>query len=528
MAQHLIGYQKRQYLENIIQDDVSEFKFYQGMIIEKGTQNVLNKLFDVLSVENEESLKFYEEWAVRVGQYGASSAFENIEFIIDESLIKNNPQGFELVKTPIDKADFIIRQTPSEIYLKPVNFQTDVWPAIDKNNTFLRIAGHVRPESVRSKLATIADILNEDITMYDDGDYVWCSFENQRWNVYRYSHMNIHVSDVTYDNNILTIVTMNPVDLVAGAYIGISNVVGFSGFYVVDSVDVNKIHIHKAGLTVTLPFVETGVILISKLSTALIPTINDIESVLPTRIKQNELVWTGISRDEPKESWIYNPVYMKNTIVPIHKTAGMQFGRSIVVNNAGTLLLSVQDTGEIWVLDRTNANMKWSFRQLMSVTTVNSNPDWSTLSMTLAVSADGQWLAVGYPNIGGLGFNTTNGMHVVKETGSGSAYQNQGMVSIYHKDNDNIFSLLYNIASPNPASSELFGSSLVFLDNKLLVGAPGHNMNAGIVYQYNYDTDWSYSSDTFVESLTTNYGKNLAVSNDRTVLTISASAEVFI
>ena len=86
----------------------------------------------------------------------------------------------------------------------------------------------------------------------------------------------------------------------------------------------------------------------------------------------------------------------------------------------------------------------------------------------------------------------------------------------------------YNIASPNPASSELFGSSMVFLDNKLLVGAPGHNMNAGIVYQYNYDTDWSYSSDTLVESLTTNYGKNLAVSNDRTVLTISASAEVFI
>ena len=28
VAQHLIGYQKRQYLSNIIQDDVSEFKFY--------------------------------------------------------------------------------------------------------------------------------------------------------------------------------------------------------------------------------------------------------------------------------------------------------------------------------------------------------------------------------------------------------------------------------------------------------------------------------------------------------------------
>jgi hypothetical protein len=89
VAQHLIGYQKRQYLSNIIQDDVSEFKFYQGMIIEKGTKNVLNKLFDVLSAAGQESITFYEEWALRVGQYGASQAFENIEFIIDEAEVKS-------------------------------------------------------------------------------------------------------------------------------------------------------------------------------------------------------------------------------------------------------------------------------------------------------------------------------------------------------------------------------------------------------------------------------------------------------
>jgi hypothetical protein len=59
VAQHLIGYQKRTYLENIIKDDVSQYKFYQGMIIEKGTQNVLNKLFDVLSSTGSESLQFY-------------------------------------------------------------------------------------------------------------------------------------------------------------------------------------------------------------------------------------------------------------------------------------------------------------------------------------------------------------------------------------------------------------------------------------------------------------------------------------
>ena len=32
VAQHLIGYQKRKYLENIINDDVSQYKFYKGFI----------------------------------------------------------------------------------------------------------------------------------------------------------------------------------------------------------------------------------------------------------------------------------------------------------------------------------------------------------------------------------------------------------------------------------------------------------------------------------------------------------------
>ena len=72
LAQHLIGYQKRKYLENIINDDVAQYKFFQGMIQDKGTKNVLNKLFDKLGSANKESLEFYEEWAVRAGRYGAT------------------------------------------------------------------------------------------------------------------------------------------------------------------------------------------------------------------------------------------------------------------------------------------------------------------------------------------------------------------------------------------------------------------------------------------------------------------------
>ena len=67
LAQHLIGFQNRTYLENIINDDISQFKFFQGAIQDKGTKNVLTKLFDKLGSASKDSLEFYEEWAIRVG-----------------------------------------------------------------------------------------------------------------------------------------------------------------------------------------------------------------------------------------------------------------------------------------------------------------------------------------------------------------------------------------------------------------------------------------------------------------------------
>jgi len=59
LAQHLIGYQPREYLSNIINDEVSQYKFYQGYIKEKGTANALTKLFDALASADKESLEFF-------------------------------------------------------------------------------------------------------------------------------------------------------------------------------------------------------------------------------------------------------------------------------------------------------------------------------------------------------------------------------------------------------------------------------------------------------------------------------------
>jgi len=93
------------------------------MIAEKGTQNVFNKLFGVLTLDNKESLTFYEEWAVRVGQYGASSAFAEVEFVLPEEKFKNNPQVIELVDKKTQNTGYSIQQIPSDIYVKPAEYE---------------------------------------------------------------------------------------------------------------------------------------------------------------------------------------------------------------------------------------------------------------------------------------------------------------------------------------------------------------------------------------------------------------------
>ena len=129
LAQHLIGYQKRQYLENIINDDVSQYKFYQGMIQDKGTKNSLTKMFDALASADKDSLEFYEEWAIKDGQYGAVDSFEEVDYLLDETAFKLTPQPVELVqRIESNDTDLIFKIQPYQVYQKTENYDHKPFP----------------------------------------------------------------------------------------------------------------------------------------------------------------------------------------------------------------------------------------------------------------------------------------------------------------------------------------------------------------------------------------------------------------
>ena len=537
-AQHLIGYQKRQYLENIIKDDVSEFKFYQGMIIEKGTQNVLNKLFDVLSAETQESIIFDEEWAVRVGQYGASAAFENIEFNLTESLFKNNPQGFELVNfVPAESTDFIIRQTPNDIYLKPLGYDNNPWPVVKNYIPYLRTPGYVRSNEVSATLVSIDNIVTQNIDNINNGNYIWCGFEGREWNVYKYVPSNLTVLNVTYDadNSELFLETDTLVTITPGEYIGIEgdkNLAGveqipFKGFYKVKRVELNVL-VLVASLKTSPIFVPSLIIPIFVLQSQRVSTIDYADTRLSSQPLNGDLLWTDNAGDGKWATWKFNQVYSSTEITSYLPTNGLEFGRTIALNKDGNLAAISSATGDILIYSKAVPGVPWSTIQRISkpfispdLTTWNSalsypigavvfyingwyrangtvSPNtipssnvvhWTKIyfSDVLAMSADGAWLAVGSPAASNVAVSlTVSELIAVSRNGIPSELVNQGVVSLYKKTTAGLFSLIETFTSPNAVNNERFGSNLAFGDNVLFVSAIGRGANTGRVYQLNY------------------------------------------
>lgn len=553
VAQHLVGYQPRRYLSNIIQDNVSEFKFYQGMIVEKGTHNVLNKLFDVLSADNKESLTFHEEWALRVGSYGAAQTFENIEFVLDEAGFKNNPQGFELVDVvDTTKADFIYRQTPNDIYLKPLGYNNNPWP-LGPTLPILRSPGYVRSSDVKVSLKTLDDVVDEDVTTFVEGDYVWVSFEKDEWNVYRYTNTNLNVTNVTYENEELTISCEDNIEISEGSYIGINQVTGFSGFYKVDSVIMNKLVIKTPGLTVPDPFVEQQRILVFVLTSQRVKNVKDtqgnildyaidrFDTVFTETIKDNELVWID---DNGNNKWVtmqYSPVFSRSEITNPSPEISTENGRKVLLSGSSNTSLVSNNLGKINVYYKAGQNTDWYQMQLIDPPFISNStqPGPTTLgSLTgdvLAVSTNGRWLATGTPQANSVctpveWINSStymigtvvlhNGLYYraiaavplntppvisslywdlveyvpVDRAGENSLLIEQGVISLYEKDANNTFTLVDTIISPAAQDAEYFGASIVFGNDIMLVSAPGYNNNAGRVYRYAYTTEVQTSS----------------------------------
>lgn len=90
-----IGFFERSYMTNLSMSSTNQLEFYMGMIQDKGTPTVFNRLMRSDFIRNNKNISFHEEWAFRVGSYGADAIRPSVDFVISHDDIKNDPQLIE-------------------------------------------------------------------------------------------------------------------------------------------------------------------------------------------------------------------------------------------------------------------------------------------------------------------------------------------------------------------------------------------------------------------------------------------------
>lgn len=188
-AQHLIGYQPRKYLQNVIDDDVSQYKLYQGYISEKGTKNTILKMFNPLSG----NITIDEEWAIKTGQYGAINGLHDITFNLKECnaepqplYISNNKKHEKNKHTAIQYFD------KKEVQYQSSN-STDL-PTIHDDKFILPNIGKVNPNHVTHIIKNIEELLTLENIQYSD--HIWVTNDDSSWDITTQTLTEVYVYNI--------------------------------------------------------------------------------------------------------------------------------------------------------------------------------------------------------------------------------------------------------------------------------------------------------------------------------------------
>jgi len=412
IAQHLTGYQKRKYIENIINDDVSQYKFYQGYIQDKGTVNSLSKLFDALSNTENSSLEFFEEWAFKVGQYGANGGFEEIEYKLDEGKFRLSPQPFQLVPS-IDPllTDLVYRYEPSEVYSKPDDYDHAPFPTkyIPEDDSYIKTAGYVADADAEFKVTNYDDILGLDPNTIDVGKYIWVAKKGQTWDVLRQTETPFKVSSIVNSDSsgMIEITTGKAPPFVKDDIISVLGTGDVDRFFKVQRTSLNTIFATTSVEQPDLPEISG---FITQLNSVRVADLNGVnEKITRDNVSNNERVWVDKDENgrwavvENKNKYAQTQQMFSNSIEGILGTDDRDFGTSISANATNSIIPigvpSSEDStnGRVDIYFRASENLKAVQSQILEAPTDFMTGGLNSFGQSTNISTDGKWLVVGIP-----------------------------------------------------------------------------------------------------------------------------------
>ena len=105
-----VGYSKPTYMTNTFIGDLAAYRFEKGERKYKGTANAIAAMTRNKNIFGSEfAHEMYEEWMIRLGDYGDKSERNPLQFAVDRNKIKSDPQHFRFNAGFVsDKSDDLI------------------------------------------------------------------------------------------------------------------------------------------------------------------------------------------------------------------------------------------------------------------------------------------------------------------------------------------------------------------------------------------------------------------------------------
>ena len=467
MSSGLIGFRSRSYFNDLNVNLTSQTKFYQGYIKEKGTKNAITALLSTqFNNLNSNSVKFFEEWAVRVGEYGAQTSNRSVEIVIDELVTQANPFGIVVIADGDTGPEGIIAVEDKNLYAR--SFERGPVQFLNRDRTIsyendIQPSGYVNLDDVDSTLFSSAsyDSVMGMIGDIGSGYTIWVARDTKRdWDVYRTSETDNTVERVEYALDLRAKVTTKRAhDFAVGQTVLIKQLSDLiDGFYsIVDIVD-------RKSFTVGITLAQSNSIKASPLTgTGALFTLNSVRFDAPRDValatpkhtwKDGDLAWVD-STDEDR--WA---VYEKSSPWVSDGVIDIQRG-SYVTNARYGAAIRVDPTGAFII--------------------VGSPGDQNGLGRVHVFPGDKNkkeygLLRNGASEVYSLGFSVdVAGTHIV--AGAPDSRGQTGVVLVYSMVQGIFAQPTQMLVSPTSAAGAKFGYSITqSLDsNWLYVGSPGNN-----------------------------------------------------
>ncbi len=539
LARHAIGYQTRDYLQNMAEDPVTQFQLYQGFIKEKGTANAITKVFNKLSSATSDSVILKEEWAFRIGQFGGTDQLVENEFTLYKNKFEINPQPIIITETePVNDLDQYYRVKKLDFTIDPSRYNLDITPTTN-DSLLKRIAGYVKTDTVDFIVKNRDDILLLDVYQFKENDHIWVTFDKAEWTVLRYNESPVLIiAGIQKVEDLVTITFNRFHDCQVGDIVGIKNIPNLTGFFKISEVGIKSITVSVDATAQNPEWEDSTIVNLNLFTEARFGSYEELDPKKAALLGVGSKLWIDDNLTSGWEVVEKTKQFTAKELVDSGIAEPMHLGSKVVYNEKNKQsIVSIPYSGYVMVYLEVPTGLGVT-QILLPQESIKTNVAGS-FGKTMAVSTDGKWLIVGSPDasnitsyyvgafdpvedyvsndivshdgrlwraVDNLTSPTVPGVDSddwelatsipIASSGQIDGYTRQGVITIYNWTGQR-WQTYNSFVSPLPVADELFGSEItigqVGTTYYAAIAAKGALNNKGKVYMFTCVNDeWEH------------------------------------